>query len=375
MRLIEAAHSGDGDLRVWTQELFTAARPLFGAPGLNLGIGRRAEKSWELLAAASDSATAMAWWGRAMSGIAPAALDSFARFPNLVGSVLGLVGAGPMPTDAQDFMEAMACRDVLGMVALVDDYSLSFGSPQPERVTLTRSEHSLLEQVTLHVETGLRLRVRPASQLAILRPDGRLIHAEGSARQHARTRHHLSAHVGNVERGRGHRQRQQAESVQAWSALISGHWGLVERDEPSIGRHYAVLETTRASHLRALSVLEAHAIELSARRLTGKNVAYALGVTPATVSKLLASATLKLGLRNRTELVQLAARLLNVGFDAGPAKLTPTERDVLALVRFGWTNARIAQERKRSERTVANQVASLLEKLAVPSRRALATTR
>jgi len=53
--------------------------------------------------------------------------------------------------------------------------------------------------------------------------------------------------------------------------------------------------------------------------------------------------------------------------------MTPAEREVLELVRQGFSNRAIAQVRGRAERTVANQVASMLRKLQVASRRALAT--
>lgn len=46
-----------------------------------------------------------------------------------------------------------------------------------------------------------------------------------------------------------------------------------------------------------------------------------------------------------------------------PVSLTPAEREVLALVIEGGSNAAIARQRKTSVRTVANQVASLLAKL------------
>ena len=53
--------------------------------------------------------------------------------------------------------------------------------------------------------------------------------------------------------------------------------------------------------------------------------------------------------------------------------LTPAERDVLALVRAGFSNAEIAARRRSSESTVANQVSSLLKKARVPTRRVLAS--
>lgn len=50
------------------------------------------------------------------------------------------------------------------------------------------------------------------------------------------------------------------------------------------------------------------------------------------------------------------------------AALTPSERSVLALVVAGASNAAIARSRGSSVRTVANQVASLLDKLGADSR-------
>lgn len=50
------------------------------------------------------------------------------------------------------------------------------------------------------------------------------------------------------------------------------------------------------------------------------------------------------------------------------AKLTPSEREVLALLAAGSSNQQIAQARGVSVRTVANQVASLLDKLNAASR-------
>jgi DNA-binding CsgD family transcriptional regulator len=48
--------------------------------------------------------------------------------------------------------------------------------------------------------------------------------------------------------------------------------------------------------------------------------------------------------------------------------LTPAERSVLELLVSGASNARIAQVRGASVRTVANQVASVLKKLRASSR-------
>jgi len=51
-----------------------------------------------------------------------------------------------------------------------------------------------------------------------------------------------------------------------------------------------------------------------------------------------------------------------------PEGLTSAEREVLALVRGGLSNAEIARRRGRSVRTVANQIASIFAKCGVRSR-------
>jgi DNA-binding NarL/FixJ family response regulator len=52
--------------------------------------------------------------------------------------------------------------------------------------------------------------------------------------------------------------------------------------------------------------------------------------------------------------------------------LTPAEGEVLAFLLDGYDNASIAEARKTSPRTVANQVASIFRKLGVASRAELA---
>jgi DNA-binding NarL/FixJ family response regulator len=54
------------------------------------------------------------------------------------------------------------------------------------------------------------------------------------------------------------------------------------------------------------------------------------------------------------------------------SKLTPAERHVAILAAQGLTNAAIGHHRGKSERTIANQMASILQKLEVGSRYQLA---
>ncbi len=53
--------------------------------------------------------------------------------------------------------------------------------------------------------------------------------------------------------------------------------------------------------------------------------------------------------------------------------LTRAEREVAALVALGLSNAEIAERRQRAERTIANQIASVLLKLGLSSRHQVRT--
>lgn len=373
MGLVEAAHDGDGDWQAWCEVLFGAASRLLTSPLINVGVGRRGAARYEILGAVGPQRQALDYIV-GMAGKEGASLfDPFWRFPGYVGKTSDIHAVHPSTSVLAQFRELVGSADILGLVAIANDVSIAFGSHYPEPIHFAQHDRILLTQIALHLEAGLRLRAEPGAAVAWLDTSGRVVHAEGEAREAAK-RDEFSAHVKVVERSRTRRHRQSMEAVAAWQALISGRWALVERGQNDLTRRYAIVPTEGASRLRAWSELETRAVELSARGLVGKMVAYALGVDGGTVSKLLASAALKVGVCNRTELVRLTANLLGTGPRSDVAALTAAERDVLALVRMGWTNADIARTRSRSENTIAKQVASLLQKLRVPSRRALAAS-
>ncbi len=375
MDLVEAAHDGSGDWQAWCERLQNAARPLLNFEHVTTTIMRRAENQYQWVAGTSSIPGFAAANEVLLPQVPPAELDPFGRYQGYVGT-MAIVLRGEQPAPAlRALLEGLAARDLLGLVAVADDLSLAISSHSARPIQMAPAERQLLSQVLLHVEANLRLRLQPGVELAVLRPDGRLLHAAGVARNDADARAQFTRHVASVERSRTRQHRQTSAGVDAWSALISGAWSLVERVDSDAARYYAVVETPRSRRLRALSQLQMQVVELSARGLTGKAVAYALGVTGGSVSKSLSEAAFKLGIRNRTELVRLAARLLDAGPIRAPrVELTSAEHDVLELVRRGWTNTHIARVRGRSEHTIANQVASLLHKLNVPSRRALATS-
>jgi DNA-binding NarL/FixJ family response regulator len=104
---------------------------------------------------------------------------------------------------------------------------------------------------------------------------------------------------------------------------------------------------------------------------SGKCIALSSGVCEAQVSKTLAAAALRLGLRDRSELLRFAATQENLRQTPVPHALTPAERGVLELVVEGRSNAEIACLRGRSQTTVSKQVSALLRKTGLSSRRSL----
>ena len=371
MNVIEAAHASQGDLQAWGDLLLQSARRLLTSPFVNLGIARRSERGYRVLASAARDPAMLTFWEAALEQN-PDVFDPFLRFPSFVSTTKSVVGNQQEPVDLAEFQQSLAAKDTLGIVALAGDTSLAVGAPSPFTINLSPRDRWLLTQVALHLETGLRQRTLPGAEVARLAHDGKFLDLREPTLA-PQLRHGVSRHVTRVERGRTKRRRTEWEAVDAWTALVAGRWVLVEREERGMGRHYAIFETARGQALRALSPLEARVAELSARGLPGKSVAYGLGVAPATVSKHLATAAIKLGLPNRTRVAQLAGALLGVAPDLdAAARLTPSEREVLELIQLGWSNQRIALARERSERTVANQVSALLHKLRAPSRRALA---
>lgn len=227
-----------------------------------------------------------------------------------------------------------------------------------------------LTQLGLHVENAARLHVDPRDAAAIVGPDGRVSHLH-RPRDRARIVHA----VRELEHIRVRSLRAPSdEHLDLWKGLVGGAYSIIERIERDGRRSYLVFENLPVRHrLRALSAQEASVLELSARGLAGKWIAYSLGLSMATVSDALASAATKMGVGSRVRAVSVAASLLGHRLDAPPVEaLTIAERDIVELIASGMSNADIAALRGRSVRTVANQVASILRKTKSGSRRALA---
>ncbi len=166
--------------------------------------------------------------------------------------------------------------------------------------------------------------------------------------------------------------RDRAVLIATWEQLTRGRYTLVPYPRPSGGRVYLLYENLPSVRARrALTSLEVAAAMAAAKATSGKATGYLLGIAPSTVSMTLSSAATKLGLDSRAELARLVRVLTVDASTVDDAALSDAERDVLRMLLEGKSNRAIALTRGRSERTVANQVASILRKTGCGSRRAL----
>lgn len=272
------------------------------------------------------------------------------------------------------FFDVGGYVDALAIQGIARSMSLGLVVPLRAKRRLLPRDRQILLQVALHLESSLRAQLEPDAIVAVIEPDGSILHAEGRAAESDLLRSRIAANVRQVEQVRRPTLRTKLDAADAWTALIQGRWALLERTESDGRRSYLAIDCAqRHEPSRTLSATEVEILKLASRGLAGKQISYALGLSDGTVSSALRSAALKLGCRSPAAVVQLAARLLRVdAAGATTAQLTEAEAGVLALVREGLTNAQIARRRRSSPHTVANQVATLLRKLGLPSRRAAA---
>ena len=264
----------------------------------------------------------------------------------------------------QAYRKSMGFVDVVGMLAHPDPgVAMVLCAMQDKAVHLAPPERQFLTRIGLHLQTAYRLRRRPEVVIAELDAKGRILHRE----ERAPTDRTLTEQVARVEQAQS-----RDGGMELWPALVAGKYSLVERGSGR-GKRYLVIENSAAPQpLRALAPREAEVVAHASRGLSAKMIAYAMGLSSATVTHHLLQAAAKIGVATRLDLVRIAAMLSRdprAGF--ADTALTDAERDVLELLQLGLSNAEIAKMRSRSVRTIANQVAALLRKTTSPSRRAL----
>jgi DNA-binding NarL/FixJ family response regulator len=261
----------------------------------------------------------------------------------------------------------------------------------------TAAERRRWTRCAAHLGAGLRLRaLGPAMASldaapieAIFDGGGKVHDARGAATSQS-AREVLRHAVVQIDNARTVAGRQDTDrAMESWEALVRGRWSLIDRFDSDRRRFViAVRNDPRFADPRGLSQRERQVAEFVGLGRSAKEIAYILGVLPASVENSLRRVQAKLGLASRVELaaffsprgirarlarIKLADEDLLIGsaflVDATKlARLTPAERGIVDQLIAGSTNADIARRRATSANTIANQVQAIFRKFEARSR-------
>jgi DNA-binding NarL/FixJ family response regulator len=140
---------------------------------------------------------------------------------------------------------------------------------------------------------------------AVLSPEVEVLDAEGDAKMES-GRRLLRAAVRTIEHARRARRAEPARALESWKGPGPGRWSVVDHVE-SDGERYVLVRENRpgASGPSALTQSECCVVTMASRGLTTKEVAYALGLSDATVRVLIMRAARRCGARSREELFRV----------------------------------------------------------------------
>ena len=302
-------------------------------------------------------------------------------------------------------------RSLLAPSGIKDGFSASAQDTEGGSVTLCAPSRDvsmppprvrgIWRRVALHVASALRLRRKlvatatgkEARRDALLDPSGKFHDVEGTLKDDTSARGVLIEAVKAMEHARGADMRASpARALELWQGLVGGEWSLVEHWE-SAGRRYLAAYQNRPElrDPRGLNPLERSILKYLALGGTNKDIMFALGLPSGTVSAAVTQILKKLKVPRRVDLAVLAdpsrMQRLDLSVDgcavgvlsvdvrpreAAVEALSAAEREVATFVVRGYSNDRIAKERRVSSRTVANQLRTIFDKLGVTTRSQLA---
>lgn len=372
---LERIHRADASsLETWLSELCTDLFRLLdeGACLASTMINNAGVSFVELHGAPPDVAAEFRRFTRQhmSANLTPQRFELTFRRPNLLWQWSDADFAGKTESSAP-YMQRMRAEDAyaLTMEPVIDTgFILIVGQPSSRR--LRRAERAECTRLAMHIDSATRARLGAAKVIGTIDPRGRLELGGHVPARSVRTR--LADDVARIENIRTAAHRQDGERALAvWRALSAGLLSLREQIGSDGKRLYEILENPPHHRaLRSLSPLQAQVVEYASRGVANKEIAYALGLSPSYVSVLLRDTALHVGLTSTRSLVKATSAFASVQPQTSAA-LTPAERGVVELLAEGLSNRQIAGRRGVAERTVANQIASVLSKTGSGSRRAL----
>ncbi|MGR9108793.1 MAG: LuxR C-terminal-related transcriptional regulator [Gammaproteobacteria bacterium] len=401
--LVEAGYTLDETDEIWTENVLDQALPLFERgrwPSIATYHYTPTTLHFDHVAIRGPAFAARAI--RASESLNPELIDLLYRSGNIVGSLSEVVFTR-FPNQSTPFRRWTLNRlgDVIGITAhSADGEALVFSLGFAKQVSSTVRERQRWGLICSHLGAGLRLRkwVQPllldtAPVEAIFDPGGKLQDARDPAVKPA-SRQLLRDTVRRLDRIRSQSGRSDPDAaLAAWEGLVQGRWSLVDHFDTDRRRFVvAIRNDPTYADPRGLTMRERQVAEWIGLGQSTKAIGYNLGISQSAVTNCTARVQLKLGLASlaeiaaffaptglRTKLAEYVVRgeALLVGayplVDEDRVKdLTDAEKAILAQLLAGSTNGDIAQRRKTSAYTVANQVQTIFRKIGVRSRSELA---
>ncbi len=322
---LEAAYALERSDQDWLQEVARAFGEL-GGPGYNyMGMFYDASdvadlKMWNLCRLQTPPPELERTWNVFRSLTDPAFVRSTFR-SLFVGSARKSAAAylGPLLAERErngygDFVYVNSL-DPSGVGCV-----LTQGCKEREFSTTAR-EAALLRRLATHLSSAFRCRRKLASARsesghaspqvttgaeAVLDDRGRVVHAEGAARSPT-ARARIQKAAASIDSARAKRSAG-GRALDRWHPLTSARWTLVDSFQEG-GRRYVVARENQAEtqSFVQLTDRERQVVVHAALGLSNKQIAYALGISDATVRVLMARAAGRLGVRSRKQLLQHSA--------------------------------------------------------------------
>lgn len=400
--LVERAYDLSGTLDEWLDALHAAIEPHLDA-GHGVGVG-----AWVLENGRVRDLSKL------RGSVSPRAARVIARqvelLPPEVVRMLYAQGAREFIGSAGDFdgrfsQSIKAAFTDAGCAPIVDllgvqivgnpgRNGVAFSAPISSPRTLSSVERRRFRRFMTHVSAGLRLRLSLASSArapdAVLDSSGRLLHGSDEATT-VPARESLRQAVRDIERSRGQLRRSNPdEALSLWKGLVAARWSIVDWVDTD-SRRYLVAHRNQVSlrDPRALTARELDVAEYVVQGRTTSEVAYALGLTAGTVSRLCRDVLRKLGCARRADLASIFGSVAPFRAELDPSgdviamspgsndslwhQLSPSQRDVVSRSLRGEAVAQIARARSVSRKTVSNQLGATYAMFGVRGRTELAT--
>jgi len=326
VRIIEAVYALDQSETDWVEGICSAARPALDA-GLGI-IGAAVDISsgtpmYSAGAAVGNTLEAFRAWG----GTQPENADD-ATLP-LRGpptqSLIGIFG-DRLSVAVPNFSavsERFGIKDAFSVIGMnPDGHGFGITALLPERARFGAGIRERWDRVAAHLAAGVRLRRRllptetTPSQFtlrvegvdALLTPNGRIVHAMGTARE-TTTREQLRDAAVALDRARGELRRSDPDrALVHWKALVDGRWSLFDRFDTD-GRRFLLAHRNEVPARRlGLRRREAAVLALRAQGHSIKLICYELGLAQSLVARDLTSGMKRLGLDSLADLMRLYAR-------------------------------------------------------------------